>query len=106
VLSFRDIHDQVRIRAELEHSLQHDPMTGLAVRRVALDRIRRALDGLEGTGSTLAVLSIGVDGLTQVNDALTQPARSPAMRLWPVGCDPMASKWNRATSCPAPRAVV
>jgi diguanylate cyclase (GGDEF)-like protein len=71
VLSFRDIHDQVTIRAELDHSLQHDPVTGLAVRSVALDRIRRALDGLEGTGSTLAVLSIGVDGLTQVNDALT-----------------------------------
>ncbi|MBW4530637.1 MAG: EAL domain-containing protein [Aphanothece saxicola GSE-SYN-MK-01-06B] len=71
VLSFRDIHDQVRIRAELDHSREHDAISGLAVRAVALDRIRRALDGLEGTGSTLAVLSIGIDGLTQVNDALT-----------------------------------
>lgn len=71
VLSFRDIHDQVRIRAELDHSRQRDPISGLAVRPVALDRIRRALEGLEGTGSTLAVLSIGIDGLTQVNDALT-----------------------------------
>ncbi len=71
VLSFRDIHDQVRIRAELDHSRQLDPISGLAVRSVALDRIRSALDGLEGTDSTLAVLSIGIDGLTQVNDALT-----------------------------------
>ena len=71
VLSFRDIHDQVRLRAELDHSRQRDPISGLAVRPVALDRIRRALDDLEGIGSTLAVLSIGIDGLTQVNDALT-----------------------------------
>lgn len=71
MLSFRDIHDQVRIRNELDHRLQHDPLTSLALRSVALDRIRRALDGLEGTGLSLAVLSIGVDGLTQVNDALT-----------------------------------
>jgi PAS domain S-box-containing protein len=60
VLSLRDIHDQVRIRAALDHSLHHDPISGLAVRPVALDRIRRALDGLEGTGSSLAVLSIGI----------------------------------------------
>ncbi len=71
VLSLRDIHDQVRIRAALDHSLHHDPISGLAVRPLALDRIRRALDGLEDTGASLAVLSIGVDGLTQVNNALT-----------------------------------
>ncbi|MEA5443604.1 bifunctional diguanylate cyclase/phosphodiesterase [Cyanobium gracile] len=71
VLSLRDIHDQVRIRTELDHRLQHDPLTSLPLRSVALDRIRHALDGLEGTGSSLTVLSIGVDGLTQVNDALT-----------------------------------
>ena len=48
-----------------------DAVTGLAVRRVALARIRLALDRQAGTGSILAVLSIGVDGLTPVNDALT-----------------------------------
>ncbi|WP_216901452.1 bifunctional diguanylate cyclase/phosphodiesterase [Synechococcus sp. CCY 9618] len=71
VLSFRDIHDEVRIRTELHHTIQHDFITGLAVRGVALERLRRSLDGLKGSGETLAVLSIGIDGLTQVNDALT-----------------------------------
>lgn len=56
LLSLRDVHDVV---------------TGLAVRSVALARIRTALERQAGTGSTLAVLSIGVDGLTPVNDALT-----------------------------------
>ncbi len=81
VLSFRDIHDHVRTRTELDQSLQHDPITGLAVRGVALDRIRCALDALEGTGATLAVLSIGVDGLTQVNDALTHAGGDKLMAL-------------------------
>jgi diguanylate cyclase (GGDEF)-like protein/PAS domain S-box-containing protein len=71
VLSFRDIHDEVRIRSELDHTLHHDDITGLAVRTVALARIRGALDGLQAAGGALAVLSIGVDSLAQVNDALT-----------------------------------
>ncbi|WP_043325947.1 putative bifunctional diguanylate cyclase/phosphodiesterase [Cyanobium gracile] len=71
VLCLRDIQDRVTIRAELDHSQHHDTVTGLAVRHVALGRIREALDRQAGTGSMLAVLSIGVDGLTPVNDALT-----------------------------------
>ncbi len=71
VLSFRDIHDEVRIRSELDHTIQHDLVTGLAARNLTLARIRRALEILPGTGATLAVLSIGVDSLTEVNDALT-----------------------------------
>ncbi len=57
--------------SERAHSQRHDDVTGLAVRSVALARIRQALDRPAGTGSILAVLSIGVDGLTPVNDALT-----------------------------------
>ncbi len=71
VLSLRDIQDRVTIRTELDHSQRHDAVTGLIVRSVALARIRQALDRQAGTGSILAVLSIGVDGLTPVNDALT-----------------------------------
>lgn len=71
VLCLRDIQDRVTIRTELDHSQRHDAVTGLAVRSVALARIRHALDRQAGTGSILAVLSIGVDGLIQVNDALT-----------------------------------
>jgi diguanylate cyclase (GGDEF)-like protein/PAS domain S-box-containing protein len=71
VLCLRDIQDRVTIRTELDHSQRHDAVSGLAVRSVALARIRQALDRQAGTGSMLAVLSIGVDGLTPVNDALT-----------------------------------
>ncbi len=71
VLCLRDIQDRMTIRTELDHSQRHDAVSGLAVRSVALARIRQALDRQAGTGSILAVLSIGVDGLTQVNDALT-----------------------------------
>ncbi len=63
--------DLRRRLSELDHSQRHDAVSGLAVRSVALARIRQALDRQPGTGSFLAVLSIGVDGLTPVNDALT-----------------------------------
>lgn len=66
-----DTADLRRRLSELDHSQRHDAVTGLAVRSVALARIRQALDRQEGTGRILAVLSIGVDGLTPVNDALT-----------------------------------
>jgi len=63
--------DLRRRLSDLDHSQRHDAVSGLAVRSVALARIRQALDRQAGTGSILAVLSIGVDGLTPVNDALT-----------------------------------
>ncbi len=63
--------DLRRRLSELDHSQRHDAVSGLAVRSVALARIRQALDRQAGSGSILAVLSIGVDGLTPVNDALT-----------------------------------
>lgn len=66
-----DTADLRRRLSELDHSRRHDAVTGLAVLSVALARIRQALDRQAGTGAVLAVLSIGVDGLTPVNDALT-----------------------------------
>ncbi len=63
--------DLRRQLSELDHSQRHDAITGLAVRSLTLARIRQALDRQAGTGAILAVLSIGVDGLTPVNDALT-----------------------------------
>ncbi len=63
--------DLRRRLSEPDHGQRHDAVTGLAVRSVALAHLHRALDRQAGTGAILAVLSIGVDGLTAVNDALT-----------------------------------
>jgi diguanylate cyclase (GGDEF)-like protein/PAS domain S-box-containing protein len=73
VLAMRDIEDAVAARRDLEHAMGHDPLTGLATRATMLGRLRRMLDEVEGR-ETVAVLCVGIDGLKDVNEALTHSA--------------------------------
>jgi diguanylate cyclase (GGDEF)-like protein/PAS domain S-box-containing protein len=73
VLALRDVEDAVAARRDLEHAMGHDPLTGLATRATMLGRLRRMLDEVEGLES-VAVLCVGIDGLKDVNEALTHTA--------------------------------
>ena len=69
-----DIDAQVQGQLRREHEIGHDTLTGLANRGLAIARIDRAIDDLAMSRRSLAVLSVGVDRLTTVNQALSYSA--------------------------------
>jgi PAS domain S-box-containing protein/diguanylate cyclase (GGDEF)-like protein len=73
IVSMRNIHEEVLARQRLEHALGHDQLTGLPTLRVLVDRIRQRQADLTKF-HVVGVLSIGVDGLSAVNEALTHAA--------------------------------
>jgi diguanylate cyclase (GGDEF)-like protein/PAS domain S-box-containing protein len=68
IATLRDVDDAVRARKGLEFALQHDQDTGLPTRSAMADRIDRALVTL-APGAQLGVLIVGIDLLSDVNDA-------------------------------------
>lgn len=79
VVGVRDIDDEVHIREALEHAVDFDELTGLAKRSVALARIQEAVDA-RGS-SDWALLCLGVNGLTSVNQAYTYAAGDEVLRV-------------------------
>ncbi len=74
VAVLRDINAQMEGQLRREHDIGHDTLTGLASRGLAIARIDRAIDDLAMSRRSLAVLSVGVDRLTTVNQALSYAA--------------------------------
>ncbi|WP_432488435.1 putative bifunctional diguanylate cyclase/phosphodiesterase [Kineococcus sp. SYSU DK018] len=68
VQQFRDITELRRAQGLLHTQALHDPLTGLANRRLLLDHLEQALARLERRSSTLAVLYCDVDRFKQIND--------------------------------------
>ncbi|MCC5691618.1 diguanylate cyclase domain-containing protein, partial [Klebsiella pneumoniae] len=64
----RDITDRKYAQLYEERYATHDPLTNLASRRVALDRIEMALARFERHHKPLAVLAININRFRQVND--------------------------------------
>jgi diguanylate cyclase (GGDEF)-like protein len=58
------------LRDQLEHMALHDPLTGLANRRLLADRLDDALRSAGRNGGSVAVCFIDLDGFKAVNDAL------------------------------------
>ncbi len=73
VIAMRDIEDEVTSRRRLEFALGHDQATGLPNRQSMLDRIG-FLRSVLGRGHVIAVLCIGIDALSEINEALTHAA--------------------------------
>jgi diguanylate cyclase (GGDEF)-like protein/PAS domain S-box-containing protein len=80
VTVLRDVTAQVESEERRAHDIGHDPLTGLANRGLAIARIERALDELGGSRRFLALLCIGVDRLTTVNQALSYSAGDSILR--------------------------
>ncbi len=63
-----DISERKRVEEMLHHQATHDGLTGLATRLVLVDRLRNALVHAKRQGEIVGVLSIGLEGLQEVND--------------------------------------
>ncbi len=74
VSRWRDIGAEVELRRQLEQALRTDPLSGLASWSVLIARLEERLERPEAGAGALALLSIGIDRLSQVNDALTHRA--------------------------------
>jgi diguanylate cyclase (GGDEF)-like protein/PAS domain S-box-containing protein len=68
VSNLRDVTEQVAAAEYLTQLALHDVLTGLANRRLVLDRVERALEEQRREGGTVAVLYIDLDGFKEVND--------------------------------------
>ncbi|MEI6361041.1 MAG: EAL domain-containing protein [Actinomycetes bacterium] len=73
VISMRDVQDQVLARQRMEFALGHDATTGLPNRSVMIERLREWQGQLERFHS-VGVLCLGIDGLSEVNEALGHSA--------------------------------
>lgn len=73
IIAIRDVEEQVTARQQLEHALGHDQLTGLPTRPTMILRIEALLPELPRF-HVAGVLCIGIDGLSEVNEALTHSA--------------------------------
>lgn len=69
---WRDADALATSRAALEHEVAFDSLTGLAKQRLSLERIQDVLDTRDTPG--WALLCVGVDGMTSINQAFTYAA--------------------------------
>jgi len=70
-----------RAQEELAWRAMHDPLTGVVVRWVLLERLERALAGLNRRAGAVGVLFLDVDNLKTVNDTHGHSAGDELLRL-------------------------
>ena len=72
VLIVRDIREQKKVEAELEHLATHDPLTGLPNRSILHDRLQLALSRAAREKKPFALLMFDLDDFKQINDTYGQ----------------------------------
>jgi diguanylate cyclase (GGDEF)-like protein len=86
---YRDVTATKHAAEQLAHQALHDPLTGLANRALAMDRLALAINQLDRASGLVAVLYLDLDHFKDVNDRLGHRAgdevlRQVAHRLGPV----------------------
>ena len=74
VLTVRDVTDRVELERQLTFQALHDPLTGLANRRLFGDRLAHSLERRQGLSRPLVVLFCDLDNFKNVNDSLGHSA--------------------------------
>lgn len=70
VVNLHDIDTRKRVEAALEHQALHDPMTGLANRRLLRDRAAHAMLRRTRTGQDVVLVVLGLDRFKTINEAV------------------------------------
>ncbi|HZT67600.1 MAG TPA: diguanylate cyclase [Acidimicrobiales bacterium] len=73
VLWLVDCCEHRATEARLVHEALHDPLTGLANRRLAMDRLRQALFRARRSTNPVGVLFVDLNGFKPINDAYGHP---------------------------------
>jgi diguanylate cyclase (GGDEF)-like protein len=63
-----DVTERKQLQDVITHLAFHDPLTGLANRRLFLDRLDHALAQLRGSDGMCAILFIDLDDFKEIND--------------------------------------
>lgn len=78
VAAARDINDEMTAQQAFEHEVAFDSLTGLPRKELALQRISQILEDRDESG--WALLCVGVNGMTQINQAYTYVAGDLVLR--------------------------
>jgi diguanylate cyclase (GGDEF)-like protein/PAS domain S-box-containing protein len=70
VIAFRDITERKAFEDELHHHASYDSLTGLANRRLLVERLDQALEGSGQDRKTHALIFVDVDRFKSINDSL------------------------------------
>ncbi len=70
VIVFRDVSAARAMALKLEHSAQHDFLTGLPNRMLFIDRVGQAITSARRHEKNVAVLFLDLDGFKHINDSL------------------------------------
>jgi len=76
-----DVTERKALQEEIERLAFHDPLTGVANRRLFLDRLEHALDRQRRSGHGCGVLFMDLDDFKKVNDAHGHGAGDQLLRV-------------------------
>jgi len=80
VSTYVDVTQRVERERRVRHEADHDPLTGLANRRVLERALRATVARAGGTGQQVAVLLVDLDGFKAINDRYGHAAGDRALR--------------------------
>jgi diguanylate cyclase (GGDEF)-like protein/PAS domain S-box-containing protein len=87
VLNMRDVTEARRLERDLrelaaqrKHDAMHDPLTGLANRRMLSARLDEGIAQAQGDGLELALMLVDLDRFKELNDTLGHPAGDQLLR--------------------------